>query len=294
MKKFKSIIYIFVIVTVAILSIVIYRNISKENEEEPKEKIFSEIKYMETKIISLLNELNNIETRNYSISISEISKNKEEQNNTNSQNQTSGTNNSSSGSNNSNTTSDEDGEKYDLIPNGILTNSNQIDWQDIKGKIETFYSSIPTITLDLYSLNVNQNDILQFNKEFDNLTEIAKAEDKEKTLIQLSKLYEYMPKFLQSVTDDETYRTTIEAKLGVIKAYSQIDSGNWKEISGNVKQAIDRYSKILTNANTDTTKQQNINKVYVMLGELQSSANEQNNSAFLIKYKNILEEMDNV
>ena len=286
MRKLKKTIYFFLIILVSSMSIVIYRNISKGNEQNPQEKAFSEIQYIETNLVSLLNDLNNIDSRNYSISITEIRK---QNNNENSESQNSSSNTTTSESVNSDSVE----EKYDLIQNGILTASRDINWNDIKGKIEILYSSIPEITLDLYNLNINQNDILQFNKEFDNLTEIVRNEKKEESLTQLSKIYDFMPKFVKNITDDEVYKTTIESKSNIIRAYSKIDIQNWQDISNDVKQALDIYSKLLTNNDSKNSKQ-NISKIYVMLGELQSSSNNKNQSAFLIKYRNILEEMNNI
>ena len=77
-------------------------------------------------------------------------------------------------SNTSNDSETKQQKEYSLKRNAILTNNEEINWDDIKNKIEIVYSSIPTITLDLYKYNINQDDILNFNKEFDNLTVIIK------------------------------------------------------------------------------------------------------------------------
>ena len=68
----------------------------------------------------------------------------------------------------------------------------------------------------------------------------------------------------------------------------------WNEIAQNVKQAEENYSKLLSNTNIDRTKQYRVNKCYVMLNELQNAVNFKNSSVFLIKYQNLLEEIDNI
>lgn len=144
---------------------------------------------MEEKLVNLFNEMNNIQTRNYSISVSEISEQSNKQKIvvvtilnknkilkkivilvvaqilvlhqihhlelTKSQ-------------------------KFELEAKGVLTNSDEINWDYIKSEIEILYSSLPTITLDLYKSNVNQENVLSFNKEFDNLTIVTKNEKKRK------------------------------------------------------------------------------------------------------------------
>ena len=67
MKKYKKIAYIILIIVVAVLSILLYENVSKGNEQDQKEKSLSEIEFLEEKLISLFNTMNNIQTRNYTI-----------------------------------------------------------------------------------------------------------------------------------------------------------------------------------------------------------------------------------
>lgn len=308
LKKYKKIAYIFLIIIIAVLSVILYANVSKGNEDNQKEKTFSEVEFLEAKLVNLFNEMNNIETRNYNISVSEITEQAKEQkeSNTNSSeqqgsqkgNSTSDGNSSSGGSSNSSdSSSDADkqkSQKFNLKTNGVLTSSDEINWDNVKSEIEILYTSIPTITLDLYQMNINQEDILGFNKEFDNLTVVAKDEKKEETLSELAMLYEYIPKFMQNSTDDEINKIIIETKASLFKAYSKLDSKNWTEISNDTKQAIDSYSKLLTNTNIDPSKQYSISKVYVMINELQNAVNVQDESVFLIKYKNILEEMNSI
>lgn len=302
MKKYKKIAYVLLIIIIAVLSVTVYANASKENEESKKEKNFSEVEFLETKLLNLCNEMNNIETRNYDISASEISTQAENQKNSenpgestkgsNAQGESNENKGNSSSSNNSSDTQSKSSQKFDLVEKGVLTNSEDVNWKDVKNEIEILYSSIPTITLDLYQSNTNQQDILNFNKEFDNLTMVIKEEKKEETLAKLSKLYDYIPKFMENSTDDQLQKTVTETKANILKAYSKLDSKNWEEILNDVKQAIDVYSKLLTATNVDPTKQYAISKVYIMINELQNAVQIQDESIFLIKYKNIIEEMN--
>lgn len=296
MKKLKRIAYILLIVIVAILSLTIYTNASKDSGESQKEKIFSEVKFIETKIVNLLNTMNNIEVRNYKIVTSELSKESIEKSSSEGASQSESGGENSSGGNSQGTTSqdEQDKKKFELKANGVLTNTDNINWDSIKSEIENLYTSIPSITMDLYQSNINQEDILGFNTEYDKLTSVAKDEKKEETLAELTKIYEYLPKFLRGSEQDELYTTLVETKYNVFKAYSKLDGQNWEEISSDIKDAIDSYSKLLTNTEIDARKQYNVSKGYIMLNELQNAVNIQDTSVFLIKYKNLLEEINNI
>ena len=176
----------------------------------------------------------------------------------------------------------------------VLLRSDQIDWDEIKTKIETLYLSIPTITLDLYQIQVNQDDILSFNKELDSLTLLVEQERKEECLNKLATIYEYIPKFAEKATTDELEKTILETKKNLFKGYSKLDSKNWSEISQDVNQTVESFTKLLTKVSEKDSKQYTINKIYVMLNELKNAVNIQDTNVFLIKYKNILEELNDL
>ena len=313
MKKYKKFLFFFLILIIILLSFFLYNSISNENKDDSKGKALSEIEYLENKLELLFNKLNNIENNNYSLSVKKIEESSSSQSGSESSNGNSGessesseeeSNNGSGSSseeqlgNSSNSSSDSKGnegnnEEYNLEQSGILTNNNNnIDWKSIKLEVESLYSEVATITLDLYSLGISKEDVLGFNQELDDLTISVKEENKENTLSNLSKLYEYIPKYLKSVTNDEIFIGKIDTKNNLFKAYSILDSKNWQEIGNNVTNTINSFSNNLLNKQTD--KQYIINKIYIMLNELQSAVNKQDDSIFLIKYKNILEEINNL
>lgn len=302
MKKYKKFLFLFIIIIAVVLGVFLYTSVSKENTVSSEEKSLSEIEYLEKKLVTLLNQLNNIESRNYNLSVSKITEQEESsqsQSEESSKKEDSGTESESNkndqqGASNNEQSNVEDNEEYTLKEDGILNNNGQIDWEDIKKEVENLYSQIPTITLDLYSLDVAKEDVLGFNQEIDNLTISVQEENKENTLSNLSKIYEFIPRFLEKITDNMTYKAVINTKNELFKAYSKLDSGNWDEISNDVTNTINIYSNNLINTNTDENKQYSINKIYIMLNELQNAVKLQDRAIFLIKYENVLEEVNNL
>ncbi len=301
MKKFKIISYMILFIVLVILALTVYTSATENKEEDEKEKVISEIRYLDTKLVDLFNKMNNIETRNYKIYTTKIQESSSAENSGgSSSNNGSEQSNSSSESNtnqdnsNNQTQTENTGENYEMQAIGILTSSRDIDWTLCKNELELIYSSISTITLDLYNLKVSQEDILNFNSDLDQLTVSIQSEDKQQTLDSLVKLYEYITRFGQSVIEDTVYKIVLNTKLNVFKGYAKLDSGDWVGINTNMEDAINVYETLLTNTQMDTNKQTSINKGYVMLNELKNAVNIQNSSVFLIKYKNLLEEINNL
>ena len=316
MKKFKIISYIILLIVLVILALTVYTSATQSDEEDEKGKATSEIKYLDSKLVDLFNTMNNIETRNYKIYTTQIKESDAKENtssgessskdsNASTDTNTSANADSASGSDSSdtsstgnasnNTSTQNSGDNYEMKESGILTSDrSKIDWTLCKNELELIYTSISTITLDLYGLNIAQDDILNFNKEVDNLTVSVEAEDKQATLDNLVKIYEYIPKFAKNIVKDTLYKTILETKWNVFKAYAKLDSKNWEQINTDMTDAINVYTPLLTNVEIESNKQASVNKGYVMLNELKNAANIQNESVFLIKYKNLLEEINNM
>ena len=301
MKKFKIISYIILLIVLVILALTVYTSAKQDNDKDEKEKVVSEIRYLDTKLVDLFNNMNNIEMRNYKIYTTKIEESRSAEttgggnsSSESGQNSEGASSDSSSSSEGSNTDTTNTGENYEMTESGILTSSRDIDWTACKNEVELIYTSISTITLDLYKQNVTQEDILNFNKELDSLTASLQEENKQTALDNLIKIYEYIPRFAQNVSDDTLYKTVLETKLHVFKAYSKLDTKDWGTMATNLTDAINVYSSLLTNTGIETGKQSSINKGYVMLNELKNAVDLQNDSIFLIKYKNLLEEINNL
>ena len=203
-KKHKIRAYIFLaIFVILVVSFGAYRVMSVNKEGDKKEigeKVATEKKYIDERLTEIFNQMNNIKYESYKISINTVNPStQEETNQQNSQNaegenqtgqESENTGKSEKGSDSKSADSSETGgksnsegensteteqKKYQLQEEGILTQKEDIDWQVVKNNIEKMYVSIPTITLDFYQTNINDENILNFNTEFDNLTKIVQT-----------------------------------------------------------------------------------------------------------------------
>lgn len=309
MKKSKKILICVILILIIIGSVVLASFIkakNRNNDGQGKDKAVSEVKYLETKLTVLLNSMNNIKYENYKVITSKIDENdtkdatksSDKNDNSNMGDEKSKTQDkaqaSGNGESDSNSQKQGNTNKYSVERiSSMSTTSGSVDWSKIKNEIEVLYSIVPTITLDLYDLDTDKNEILKFNTELDNLTAVVKKEDKEKTLVELAKLYSFLPKYLEQVSTNEVYTNVINTKAYVVAAYSIVETENWNQVIEYINKAIESYSKVLNNV-TEDTKMYNVNRGYILLNELQNAANIKDKEIFLIKYKNLLEEFNSI
>ena len=300
MKKYTIIGYITLIILIIMMGFIFYKVYANQNKNDNiQEKTFGEIKKLDSNFSNIFNQLNNVKYEQYKISSSEM---KEEDKGSSAENTTGGDSSSSSKESSGEETGDskekddnqsKENKKYELKKSGVLTQDEQIDWESIKNDIENIYPSLTGFTLDLYQINANKQEITEFNSQYDNVITQIKEEKKEETLDELSKLYEYLPKFADNATQDEKEKVVLNTKNEIFKAYSILDKEEWNKIQEHVQAATQEFTKLLTNIEMQKN-QYNINKAYVMINELKNAVDLKDKEIFLIKYKNLLEELKNI
>lgn len=298
MKKYNKFAYMIVILIILVSGFGIYKMINKnQTKQDEKAKALSEIKYLENKISNLFNQMNNITFENYKISSTDIKgkKSEEEKQSSGQSSESSGENSSSQESGQDSSSDTQQSKEYELKSTGILTGDTQLNWDEIKNNVERVYTLLYPTTLDLYQVNTNQDEIVNFNKEYDNLTQAVKSENKQDTLEELTLLYEYIPKFIENCTNEEKEKIIIRTKNYIFKAYSILEEEEWTTMAENINYAVQEFTKLVTDINNiENGNQYNINKTYIIINELKNAVVLRDKEVFLIKYKNALEEIENI
>lgn len=167
----------------------------------------------------------------------------------------------------------------------------QIEWEEIKKDVENLYSIWATISIDLKSIGANSDDILQFNKVLDDIAKSVKQEDKNASIIGMSKLYALIPKYMESFSDDELKKCVFITKSHILNAYAQVDNNDWNKINEELKLANESFSKI-DKEKINSNKELNINRCELLLKELLNSTEKQDKQIFYLGYKNALQELN--
>lgn len=290
----------------------------KQSEEElSKQKLDQEIQYLDTKFVSLMNMLNNISFSNYKVTSEEVKEEKDESKGNTSESGQGDSKSSSeggansesggeSGSNSGPESQSESGEEsssgdnkeknkiFKLTEDNILSldSNTDIGWHLIKSEIENLYSIWTTITIDMHTAGVNSNDILEFNTLLDSLAVQAKDENKQGSLDNLSKLYNLLPKYLNSYSNDEIKKSVLNTKAHLLTAFCMVDTDKWEDMHVEILKANQEFSTIINNVNIDKNKKLNVNRAYLLLKEAQNSIETKDKDIFLIKYKNTIQELN--
>ena len=304
----KQIIIDFIILFFILLCFIFFLTGCSSEDASLQLKAEKEIEYLEEKIVAMMNSLNQITLSN--AVLIEEKKDKSSENTQGGENQKSSSSggtseqkeqssegsgsasSSSSGSNNSE--SNKETTKYDIISDSILVNKNQpINWEYIKSNTETIHSTWATLTIDLHGLEVNNEDILNFSNALDQVTLSAKQENKVSTLNNLASLYAFFPSYMKQISDNNEKINVDYTKACVLNSYALADQDKWNEMKPQVENAINYFSNVLNSVSKDKQNQNRLSKIYVLLNELNSSIDVKDKDLYMIKYKNVMEELVN-
>ena len=174
----------------------------------------------------------------------------------------------------------------------LETNENEIDWKIIKSEIEKVNSSWNVLVLDLSSMNVDNNDILNFSATLNDSILSIKDENKNNTLINVAKLYSYIPKYATSISAANSTQNIKLMKSYLLTAYSLVEQEKWEEIETNITEMEKTLKNVLNDIEYMQDKEYKVNKIYVLIKELQNSLTYKDKKLFYIKYKDLVESIN--
>lgn len=288
MQKLKYMGYIIFILVIIFLIFIVYNNVQgKENEEtQIQDKLETEIRYLESNIVSMLNSMRGLEYKKYEVVKKEESK-EDKQNIENTQNKQNEEDENKEGKQN------EEKEKtytFSLAKQKIDI-EEQPNFENIEKVIAEINVSTPIITLDLYKLGVSSENVLAFTKNLDELSININQKNQMEGIKKLVNMYTLINNYAQKAKMNIEYVKALQTKQKIFEAYMLLDYNKWEDISNKTKEATNIFGELFNEKNIEPGKQDKINTVYVMLNELNASVNLKNKKLFLEKYLKVLDEM---
>ena len=296
----KRVIKTFLIILFLVLELICLSGCQENNDQDNlKSKVIQELDYLDIKIVEIINSLNDITLTNYTISKEEIQMGKK---NLNSSYESSEGKQEESGSKqkepDSNSLENSNLENNNVkvtsmeIKNNLDSDETNIDWEKIKNEIETINDTWGIIVLDLTSINVNNDDILEFSEGLNNAIISIKEENKNNSLINLAKLYSLIPKFFQQVNQNSSLQNIKQAKSDLINAYSFVEQDDWIEVQNNLKLLDTSFKNVVNDIEFIKNKEFKVNRTYVLIKELENCLTYKDKKLFLVKYINLMDSIN--
>ena len=177
----------------------------------------------------------------------------------------------------------------------IAVDDKETDWDWIQGKAEVLCSTWASIVLDLYEIDVEAQRILDFSNTLDDIIIHIKAKEKQNTARDFANLYSLLIEFSTKTEIEPLKKDTIIIKSQILNAYAYVETEEWDKVQENIINAEKKMTETMTEISKEEDQRKfNVNKTYILLEELKNSLDTKDKGIFYIKYKNLLEEMNNL
>jgi len=85
-----------------------------------------------------------------------------------------------------------------------------------------------------------------------------------------------------------------KTKSHILNACAAIEKDDFEQVKNELSNAEQSFLPILNNISAEEKNQSALNKIYILIKELQNSIDNRDKDIFYIKYKNIIQEIKNV
>lgn len=154
------------------------------------------------------------------------------------------------------------------------------------------YTAWTSTLIDLNSLNVNQENLVFYTNNLDSLIKALEKENKVECLKLLSNSFTLMTSYYDEYSEDPTKQNVYQTKSNILSAYALVDEDNWEDINIFLTNAQTIFLNIVNSPIENSSKISNINKAYILLNQLKTSAENEDRNTFYINYKNVMKELD--
>lgn len=270
---------------------------NEPTNDDIKLKVEEELNYLDSKIVSIMNKLNNITLENYTITSEEISLG--EENGSSGEKSTQGSESETQEKESSSQSKQSTEQEKSNITitqmeakTVLETDENNVDWKQIKNEIEIINEAWSAIIIDLSNFNVESSDILDFSSILNKCIISIKDENKLDSLKNTANLYSVIPKFEKQILNDNSIQNIKQVKSYIINAYAFAEEENWTEIEKDILEAENVFKNLTNDIEYIKNREYKVNKAYILLKELQNSLEYKDKKVFYIKYKNLLENIN--
>ena len=280
-----------IICIVLLIVLLVIINISKPKDDKKKiaEKLENEFEFFDEKTIDIINELNNIKVPRYKIY--EKTVNQSDSDITNSNNSKGGEKQEASQEENDKTTNiqHENITYSELDPISSLTeNSEDVDWNQIAFLFEDIYSNLTTFEIDLNSLQVSGDIINNYKVSLNSLALSINKKDKKSSMENGFNVYSNLMQLVSLIINDNYKLSIYNIKLTIINIYTKISlENNWEESYSILNNLLKNYSI----ENNDQNKKEKLNKIKLLLDNLENVLILKDKNVFFMQYKILIQEL---
>lgn len=193
-------------------------------------------------------------------------------------------------------------EEIEYIENKILTFLNMyakdeydleedLNWDLIEENAIDLNGILDTIILDMTEVEISNETIIEFKNRVNNLSIAISNKDIDATLEEYRLLYLLLPIYAEKIYSNKNELEILRLKSLAISSYVLANRSEWDEAKKTILETENKYKTMMDNVDYIKEYSYNLNKVFVLIGELRNAIELEELELTNIKYVNFIEKI---
>lgn len=193
-------------------------------------------------------------------------------------------------------------EEMEYIENKILTFLNMyakdeydleedLNWDLIEENAIDLNGILDTIILDMTEVEISNETIIEFKNRVNNLSIAISNKDIDATLEEYRLLYLLLPIYAEKIYSNKNELEILRLKSLAISSYVLANRSEWDEAKKTILETENKYKTMMDNVDYIKEYSYNLNKVFVLIGELRNAIELEELELTNIKYVNFIEKI---
>ena len=193
-------------------------------------------------------------------------------------------------------------EEIEYIENKILTFLNMyakdeydleedLNWDLIEENAIDLNGILDTIILDMTEVEISNETIIELKNRVNNLSIAISNKDIDATLEEYRLLYLLLPIYAEKIYSNKNELEILRLKSLAVSSYVLANRSEWDEAKKTILETENKYKTMMDNVDYIKEYSYNLNKVFVLIGELRNAIELEELELTNIKYVNFIEKV---
>lgn len=169
--------------------------------------------------------------------------------------------------------------------------NEEYNWDTINEDVLGLNNQLDTMILDFSELEISNDEIINFRDGINALLIAASNNDRILLLECINDLYSKLPYYYSKTENNKNKVMQFELKSLVIGAYVKAEELEWETSKNLIDAAENKYKEMMDDIDYMKEYKYNLNKVYILLGELKNSIYSEEINLSKMKYINFIEKI---
>lgn len=180
---------------------------------------------------------------------------------------------------------------YSMYAKNEYGDIENLNWELIEDNAIDLNKVLDTMILDLNEIGMSDEDIIELKKGVNDLSIAIYNRDINNVFKQFGILYSLLPKYMQGYSEDTNKINQMELKALIVFSFSYANMLDWENAKNTIDLAMNKYNEMTDNVEYMTEYSYNLNKVYILIGELKTAIDLEEIELTKVKYVNFIEKI---